>query len=80
MTDKDRSKHSAVDASSDSVPLQRREVMKGVALGAGMFASAKWAKPIVETVALPAHATATPGQLIGRNQGAGGSSATQPEN
>jgi hypothetical protein len=77
MSDKDRSKLSADDRKAGGVPVQRREVMKGAALGAGVLVSAKWAKPVVESVALPAHATATPGQLLGRNQGAGGSAVTQ---
>jgi hypothetical protein len=80
MSDADKRDKSEGAGQLRSLPGQRREVMKGAALGAGILVSSKWAKPIVETVALPAHANATPGQLLGRNQGAGGSSATEVAN
>lgn len=77
MSDAEKPKTPEGGAQSSEHPSQRRDVLKGAALGAGIVVSSKWAKPVVEASALPAHAAATPGGLVGRNQGAGGSAVSE---
>ena len=51
----------------------RRNVVKGIAVGAGSVTISQWSKPVVETVVLPAHAQTTAGTVVlqAAQQGAG---------
>ncbi|MFT5112273.1 MAG: excinuclease UvrABC helicase subunit UvrB [Parasphingorhabdus sp.] len=42
----------------------RRKILKGVTIAGSTFTLSNWTKPIVESVALPAHAQTTANALI----------------
>ncbi len=53
-------------------PKGRRNIVKGIAVGAGSVTISQWSKPVVETVVLPAHATTTGvGVLLTGNRNGG---------
>ncbi len=54
-------------------PQGRRNIVKGIAVGAGSVTISQWSKPVVETVVLPAHAQTTAGTVVlqSAQQGAG---------
>lgn len=42
----------------------RRNVVKGITIGAGGITLSQWTKPVVETIVLPAHAQTTTGAAV----------------
>jgi hypothetical protein len=59
MSKKPEHPDQSAETESTSKNITRRDVIKGVSVAGGAVVVTKWAKPVVDSVILPAHAQAT---------------------